>query len=299
MAAPPPRFKHFVITLFNLKLWKTNKHQAPTQTEDWLKQRFHLFETYCLPSMQAQTANDFIWLCLFDKDTPESYKRRITTYGEKVPQFRACYFSAADTAEFLSGDNARHCLFIRQAVASFLSADDEYVLTTNVDNDDAIHKDMLACLQQHFRQNPQEMLYSLNYGIQYLPRLKAVIRMRYPHNHFLTLSERRDKDFRTIEFYSHATARKLLPVTDILERPYWLEVVHGANVSNDLRITTRVGYKLCLRSFSLSEFGIPLTFSFGRNLLNAFIVLPAYFLKIAIWRIGRKWKKRKARSDAR
>lgn len=285
------RFKHFVITLFNLKLWGVDKNKVPTQTDAWLSQRFDLFETYCLPSLQAQTTKNFIWLCLFDADTPEEFKQRIAHYQDVVPQFKACYFSAEEASEFLSEDDTRRCRFIRDTVASLLSPDDEFVLTTNVDNDDALHKDMLACLQRHFLKNPQETLYSMNLGIQYIPAMKAVMRMRYPHNHFLSLSERTDKDFRTIEFYGHTVARKRLPVTDIFERPYWMEVVHGHNVSNDLRITSRIRYTLYIKAFSLVDFGIPQTISLRRNLVNALVCLPAYFVKIAVWRLGRKWRK--------
>ena len=38
-----PKFKHFIITLFNLKIWKEDKTHRATQTADWLAQRFDLF----------------------------------------------------------------------------------------------------------------------------------------------------------------------------------------------------------------------------------------------------------------
>ncbi len=65
-----PKFKHFVITLFNLKLWTQDKNNVSTRTDEWLEKRFELFENYCLPSLKAQTNKNFVWLCLFDQFTP-------------------------------------------------------------------------------------------------------------------------------------------------------------------------------------------------------------------------------------
>ena len=72
-----PKFKHFIITLFNLKIWKEDKTHRATQTADWLAQRFDLFERFCLPSVAHQTNKNFTWLCLFDKDTPTDMRQRI------------------------------------------------------------------------------------------------------------------------------------------------------------------------------------------------------------------------------
>ena len=71
-------FSHFLITRFNLNLYERDKHAAPTRTARWLEHRFEVFERYCLPSVAAQTATDFRWLCLFDAATPEPYRRRVS-----------------------------------------------------------------------------------------------------------------------------------------------------------------------------------------------------------------------------
>ena len=80
-------FSHFLITRFNLN-----------RTARWLEHRFEVFERYCLPSVAAQTATDFRWLCLFDAATPEPYRRRIASYRAVCPRFEAVYYTAAQTA---------------------------------------------------------------------------------------------------------------------------------------------------------------------------------------------------------
>lgn len=284
-------FKHFVITLFNLKLWKKDKQNHSTQTAEWLATRFRLFETYCLPSVKAQTCPDFIWLVLFDEDTPACYRGRIEAYAADVPQFRACFYSADEAADFLHADDERNCRFIRRTVASLLEPGDRYVLTTNVDNDDAIHCGMVEALQRHFRANPREVLYSMNWGLQYFPKWDGVLRMRYPHNHFLSLAERTGQDFRTVMFYGHANARKRLPTVDLFERPYWMEVVHACNVNNELRVTTRIRYKAYWKSFSLADYGLSVHIPMRTNLTNAVCRFPVYFARVAVVRLAKKLRK--------
>lgn len=91
-------FSHFLITRFNLNLYERDKHAAPTRTARWLEHRFEVFERYCLPSVAAQTATDFRWLCLFDAATPEPDRRRIASYRAVCPRFEAVYYTAAQTA---------------------------------------------------------------------------------------------------------------------------------------------------------------------------------------------------------
>ncbi|WP_302613964.1 glycosyltransferase, partial [uncultured Bacteroides sp.] len=225
---------------------------------------------------------------LFDENTPEPYKKRIESYKTLMPQFHSRFCSSEEAADFHHSDDNRNCRFIREEIASLLENDEEFVLTTNVDNDDAIHREMLQTLQTQFLASPKETLYSLNIGLQYFPRLHVAMHMRYPHNHFLTLTERTDKDFRTVMFYGHTKARKLLPTVDILGKPYWLEVVHSCNVNNDLRITSRIRYRCLWKSYSLQEYGLPLHFSFSSNLVNNLFYLPLYFCKVGIWRLKRK-----------
>ena len=292
-------YKHFVITLFNLQFgsteekrnyWHKDKRGISTQTEAWLQKRFELFDRYCFPSMKGQTTQDFIWLCLFDSNTSDVYKSKVEKYKEQMPQFCPLFFSAEEAKEFNYSDEKERARFIRRAVASFLTKEDMYVITTNLDNDDCFHKDALKTIQRYFLDSPREVLYSMNLGLQYFVKRKAFLKMRYPHNHFLSLVERTDTDFRTIEFYGHASARKELETTDIFEIPYWIEIVHDQNVSNELRITSRVRYSFPLKTCTLSDYGLAVRFSWIRNVINM-LWFSLYFLRIAVWRLCRKMAK--------
>ena len=283
--------KHFIITLFNLKIWNEDKANMPTQTFEWLEQRFHLFETYCLPSVKAQTCQDFQWLCLFDEGTSEVFRQRIAEWRKSVPQLQPCFFSAEDASHFRDDDPQLRCRFIRQTVASMLDGAD-YVITTNLDNDDALHRDFVKRVHQAFEETGGEALVTFKTGMQYFVSLDAVARMYYPHNHFLNLIERTDQDFRTIEYFRHAKARKLLHCVDINEHPYWMEVVHACNVSNELRITSRVKYLPQLLTFHFADYGNAKVLPWTKNVLNFLFTLPAYFCRIAVWRLRKKlWQR--------
>lgn len=284
-----PEFKHFVITFFNLRLWDKDKTQQTTRTDAWLEERFNLFERYCFPGFERQTNKNFIWLCMFDVDTPETYKKKIDRFVKRLPQFRPCFYGE-EAREFFAEDEARRVRFLRCTVRSMLIKEDKYVITTNVDNDDAIHCRMVETIQSHFLQHPvnERILYSLNWGLQYFVNQQLLLKMCYPHNHFLTLIEPAHIDFHTVEFYGHAGARKRLPTVDILEQPYWIEVVHGHNVNNGLRITSRIRYGFFLKACSLKEFGLPVAFTARQNCYNALVRYPVYFIPTALRKLYRK-----------
>ena len=60
------KIKHIVITRFNLKIWQKDKSNKTTLGEDWMEERFNLFERFCFPSLMHQSDKNFRWLCLFD-----------------------------------------------------------------------------------------------------------------------------------------------------------------------------------------------------------------------------------------
>ena len=288
-------YRHFIITLFNLRLWPRDKQGEQTQTEAWTQQRADLFERYCLPSLRQQTVGDFTWLVLFDRHSPAALLRRIEDWQQQVPQLQPLFFGE-EAAELLSKDDTKRALFLRQTIDRLLAADADqpcrWLLTTNVDNDDAVHRQMVERLQQAFeREHPEEAhLFCFPAGWQWFEQGQVLLRMRYPHNHFLTLCEPVEEGYLplTIKYFKHTKARKLLPVTDLKGDPMWMEVVHGRNVSNGLRLSARISYHCPWRSLQLDDFGLPLTLSWRHNLWNALTRVPGLFCQTAIEKIKDK-----------
>jgi Putative rhamnosyl transferase len=69
------KVKHFLLTRFNVAFWAES--QAIRLRRGWLAGCFDLFREYCLPSLAAQTRQDFEWIVLVDEQTPDQYRRAI------------------------------------------------------------------------------------------------------------------------------------------------------------------------------------------------------------------------------
>lgn len=281
------QLKYFIITQFNLRLWSKDKLNRSTITEEWLANRFVLFEKYCLPSILCQTSKDFIWLCLLDENTPQKYIDKIEQYRKECPQLTPCYLNDEDTADWLN--------YTRNVIKSHVNTDDQYIITTNLDNDDSIHCEMINLIHSYVGQDlpDGDVLYSFNYGYQYFTDLEVILKMMYPHNHFLSLVEKNTPDFKTIKSMPHAKARKHYKTIDIKNEPFWIEFVHRSNVNNDLRITSRIKYYPVFRDVSLDKFGLNITIAKGHSILNTFIKMPVLFSKTAVRKLKKKVSKKK------
>lgn len=276
------RYKHFVITLFNLRLiWATDKKNNHTGTENWLAERFELFDKYCFPSVNTQTNKNFVWLCLFDIDTPLIYREKIKEYEAKCSQMVACYFRP----ENMESGWVNH---LKDIIASYMSEDDLYLITTNADNDDMIHRNMVGRIQAEFNKGHKEGVYSMIYGYQYFSDKGLLLKMRYPHNHFLSLVERYNPDFKTLKSEAHGRIRRHYDNVDIEDETYWVEFVHNRNVNNGLRITSRIKYFPVFRTVSFMNFGLDLTLSRSANIKKTFATLPWLFVKTAFYKLKKK-----------
>ncbi|MDH6355953.1 hypothetical protein M2132_002304 [Dysgonomonas sp. PH5-45] len=281
------RFKHFIITRFNVKVLYRGATKPFEQTTEWLNSRFELFERYCLPSIKNQTNGNFIWLCLFDKDTPDFYKQKINGYKKDFEQFEPLFLTQAEAADMAT--------FLHETIKKHLTEKDEYVVTTRIDNDDAFHISTIDRLQKIIRFGDEPTVYSFNYGYQYFVKLNIALRMYYPNNHFLTMTERNNENFRTIISYGHTSVRKELACVDIKDkRPlYWLEVVHSSNVNNNLMLSPKYRYAPRLRTISFFDFGLDLTIKWYQAAFNFVFRLTPYAIRFLGHEICRKAKQKK------
>lgn len=62
----PPAY--VIFTRFNLP--SKGYESVVRSTDDWLQKRVELFERFCLPSVMAQTDQDFSWIVYFDPHSP-------------------------------------------------------------------------------------------------------------------------------------------------------------------------------------------------------------------------------------
>lgn len=275
------QFKHIILTHFNIKLtedgdrcFSTDKNNQPTIEDSWMEKRFQLFDKYCFPSVQGQTNQNFKWLLFMDSDTLPKYREQIAQYSQQFDKLAIIYIDPVEKDKIHE--------VVSPILKSYLDEEDEYVITTNLDNDDSIHKDMVDELQRAFLANPEASLYRLVYGYQYFEDLNFLMKMRYPHNHFLTLATKvnPEVDIIPITSYEHGSAHRKLTYRDVKIDPMWIEIVHQSNVNNNLRVKLKIRYTPVIRAINLNKrFHIDVKLRVVNNLFRVFITLPWMVIK--------------------
>lgn len=242
---------HFILTRFNLKLWwKEDKNHQSIQTEEWLEERFRLFEKYTLPSLKAQTCQNFKWICLFDKDTPTRFKERILQYQQDLDTFLPYYCGEKETKLFQS--------YFRHLVYKNADQSQESLLTTYLDNDDALHKDFVKEVQLKAKELKYNTIISYQYGIQYYEEMNISVRIPYKNNHFLTYYERLTEHLKTIWGFWHFSIfsypHLAIELINNKHNPIWIETIHQGNIDNDVKMT--IHHHLLTDKKLLLNFGI-------------------------------------------
>lgn len=285
-------YSHFLITRFNLPLYDSDKHNVPTRTDEWLDDRFTIFERYCLPSVAGQTTDNFVWLCLFGSDTPPHYRERIEGYRKVCPRFVPVFYDERQTAEL--------AVSLRASISELVDPGARYIVTTNLDNDDAIRRDFIRRIQSCLVPSHEPHFYSFSYGYQYFTAMDFVLKMRLDNNHFLTLMEPTGQRFETVVAFRHARVDKYFDTTYLRSRRgMWFEVVHRNNVSNDLRIYFRARPILMLYGRRFIDFGIRIKVSGPRQMVISLLVLPFKYVATGIRRLWTKSERLKDGNSVR
>jgi hypothetical protein len=225
-------FDHFVLTRFNVRVGLGGLGV----NSDWLAARIALFERYCRPAMRAQTCSNFTWLVFVDADTPSEQKRRIESLLKPtVPVYVDGPFSVAT---------------VQAAVLANRRRGRQFVITTRLDNDDAVSCGFIADVQRRFVRQPFAFV-NPTYGYE-LANGRLYWRAD-PANPFVSLIERCGKSSpETALLCAHEQVRLSGPVEQMKGKPKWLQVVHEHNLVN-----TRRGIRVPLRKLG-SDFELDL-----------------------------------------
>jgi hypothetical protein len=205
-------FKHFVLTRFNVAGVKGLERGLDLP---WLEHRFDLFDQFCFPSVRGQVCQNFTWIVLCDSRTPATFRQRLEALS-RWPNFVPVF-----------ADDVRHD-FVNRVIASRLPATTRFLITTRLDNDDAISTDLVRIVQEQFREQELEFINFVDGYCWHRGRLYAQTHLS---NQFLSLIEPVDQ-FKTVWTVEHLLARQHGSVMQIFGKPAWLQVVHGQNVAN-------------------------------------------------------------------
>lgn len=208
--------QHAILTRFNLP---SGGHESLVRARDgWLRERVGLFERFCLPSVRAQTSQDFAWLVYFDPESPRWLREWI---DERHPGAFRPVFRAEVPRDVLLADIA--------AAFGHRGAGD--LLTTNLDNDDSLARDFVARVQAAGRRGERTAVY-VGDGLIATPT--RLYRRVDPHNAFCSVREE-GRDPVTCWSDWHNRLPDHMPTIVLRGDPGWLQTVHGGNVSNRVR----------------------------------------------------------------
>ncbi len=202
---------------------------------DWLMARKRLFEKFCLPSVLSQTNTNFEWILVADARTPDSFKVVLDAYPATVlyADFDLTNIKRAHTPH-------RRGIRIEEAVRAPLreylkDVDADYIITTRLDNDDAIATDHIDKIQRYARQMKANGLpFWLNLQRGYKWCGGNVYPIGALHNPFVSMVET-PADPLTAYRCCHKVIYKHGRVEQVREgEPTWMQVIHGANLLNKL-----------------------------------------------------------------
>lgn len=271
------QFNHFFLTKFNVRSFPELR---PGCDPAWLERRFALFDRYCFPSVSSQSNQNFQWLVFFDADTPDLFKKKIADYSAKWENFVPVYLDCPlPYGEFPDE--------VKQVVRQYIPNDCEYLITTWLDNDDAIHRDYVQMIQDNFDRQDGETL-NFFFGYQLVDD-KLYLDFELA-NHFISLIEKYDPEsFNTCLCRPHKELYEVCnSAKKVFCQPAWLEVVHGSNYMNVPRRGIRLptGKISDDFSFELAQTGdIEQIFPFLLEQAKTYIFLPYYFLRKVFLRI--------------
>ncbi|MFT4152436.1 glycosyltransferase [Parafilimonas sp.] len=234
-------FTHYIITRFNLRRqdWNRAKNNTPVLTDEWLKNRFELFEKFCFPSVQHQINKNFTWLVFFDTETPAAWRNKIEKYKSVFPGFVPLFVDGMP--QFYAGIQAE----IKKLATP-------YIITTRIDNDDCISRHFVNEIQSRFQQQPYLAVDFIDgYTLQLQPIVKAG-KKRQAYNPFISLIEKNDAP-ETVWHTEHTAWKKEKNILRITDVRIWLSVIHYENKVNRFVGYGRIDLTTLFKDFIIDE----------------------------------------------
>lgn len=236
-------FDHYLMTRFNLRnpKWELTKNNEMLLTEEWMEDRMWLFENFCFPSVASQSTKNFTWLLYFDNTTPQKYRDRVENLISPHPNFEVHYIDGMPA--------------FYPAIQTLIGKRSEkipYLITSRIDNDDAIHVDFIAEVQGKFKSQGYRVIDIIKgYSLQVKPTV-MLGKKEHIFNPFLSLIEKNDNP-QTVWFNDHNIWKKERRVTQITNKRLWIAVIHEKNKVNNFNGYDNVNWDNLKSEFVLSE----------------------------------------------
>jgi hypothetical protein len=176
---------------------------------DWLSERCELLETYTLPSIKSQTVKDFEFVLLAHTSTPVEFKKRLESYGTVV-------YGRLPPRELIPEYVKSH-------------TDTPWVITSNLDSDDAISVDFVETLHREAVQNTEFLNFPRGFKYDVSSnKFYGVMSRKNPYGSFVE----KTCNVKGIHAVVHGKYDEYATIRQIGQGGYWIQVCHGNNLMN-------------------------------------------------------------------
>ena len=218
------KFQHFIMTRFNLPSNRSIRQHF--KDPEWVRNRFKTYENISIPSFLKQTNQNFrVVVLMSEVYTPNDLKGRAENWapGKIIPIWLGPE-DGHNFNEYSMKDTPA------KAIRPLLMGDEDYLITSMCDSDDAFHDNHVEKIQQEANPNKAEVLVFSLGGI--LDITTNIVYMHRDNNHHhLPILVEPMKDFKTILYRRHARMYEVAPIRFIkVDEPYFLRGVDGSNV---------------------------------------------------------------------
>lgn len=245
-----PVVQQFLLTRFNIRT--PGVGYTEDQSPQWLEERIKLFAQYCVPSVAAQTQEEFDWLIFCDPSTAFEDLDRIRSFDRRIrivlfapqagsPATRETAVSRTSKAPAPDGQAKFHASLASVGVESHLRPGVDVVISTRLDNDDALSRHALRRLRDlvgRFLQTGHDRwLYNPMFGYRFDVEHERLFAAAMPNSPFLSLFERVTEGHCPVGALSghHSRMPERYPTYHDASARFWLQILHGGNVSNRIR----------------------------------------------------------------
>jgi hypothetical protein len=236
-------FVHIIVTIFNLN----------RIDEAWIEHRIPIYQDYTAQSILQQTNQNFLWINLLDHRTPPRFICRLNQIVQYKPNviFKVLQITPIPKDKdniWQPFVNARE--FLIPFISTFAT---NQVITTILDNDDALCVNYVDAVQRYVYQHPEskDKRYIIDNAAQYsaTPKINRVEYLKMIDRQFLSVSPtvvEPASDNPITVTHLHTVVRKY--IEDIVYLPIFnLHIIHGQNESvkhlDPTKITTNKDWK--------------------------------------------------------